>query len=152
MIQLESRPAPAPPLPRHRFTLAKALDGGLARAILTAQERWIAACLPLPERRGYRAARLAARRAMCRLEDDHRGTSPAREPVVAAADRDGRAVAVAVPGPARIGIDLQRRRGAGAFDARFFSTPAEVGLAPNDLAVQRALKVAAWDALALSGE
>src|SRR5688500_14007121 len=117
-------PRATPPIPlrmpaRAPFMAATAVDGPRARTTLSAAERRIGAQLPSAQRRrDYRVGRLAARRALGRLRETEGA-------VVSVAHRDGLAVAAAVAGPARVGVDLERRFSVSPPEGRFFLTPAE---------------------------
>ncbi len=149
----------------------------LAGVGLTRGERRECAALVDRARRGdYRAARLAAKRAVARLGGRGAGDAGALRrvsarrragapPLVRArapggawralpvalslAHEDGRAAAAAAAPGTRVGVDVAR---AGAIDAahvRYFATAAERRRGPRDAAALWALKEAAWKALAL---
>lgn len=139
------------PRPRHCLVVATALDDAIAGDTLTPEESWISSVLQPAERRSYRAGRLAARRALSALERNQQGTAPLHEPVLAVAENDGRAVAVAVPGPARLGVGLERGRSIDSAEVRPYFSPLEAMAGAHDAAVQSALKQAAWRALQRHG-
>jgi len=68
---------------------------------------------------------------------------------VSLAHRDGLAAAVAAPGGARIGVDVERAGAIAGSHVRWFAHPAERERGPRDAAALWALKEAAWKALAL---
>jgi 4'-phosphopantetheinyl transferase EntD len=160
---------------RLRCTLALA-DAGEAPCgdrWLTAPERRQCAALPsAAQRADYRAARLAARRAVG--GDDAEGAPacpvavlrrPGRAPSVwrrcprdgwrpaavalSLAHRDGRAAAVSAPRGARVGVDVERVGAVAPEHVRLFASPDERAAGPADPAALWALKEAVWKALRL---
>ena len=125
------------------YVLALGLDGPTAAACLTPAERRACAALPSDvRRRDWRAGRLAAKRAV------RAARLPAARLTLSIAHVAGRAAAVAVPAPGRVGIDLERAGAVRAAQARYFLTRAERRLARRlGLTVLWTLKEAAWKAL-----
>lgn len=122
-----------------------ALDGPLAAAALTRAERCACAALPGPARRAdWRAGRLAAKRAV------QTAGLPAVRLTLSISHVAGRGAAIAVPAPARVGIDLERAGAVRPAHARYFVTRVEQRLARRlGLTALWTLKEAAWKALDL---
>lgn len=160
---------------RLRCTLALA-DAGGARGDdrwLTPPERRQCAALPsAAQRADYRAARLAAKRAVAGGEAGRVPACPiavlrrpGRAPSVwrrcprggwrradvalSLAHRDGRAAAVSAPPGARVGVDVERVGAVAAEQVRYFAAPDERDAGPPDPAALWALKEAVWKALRL---
>lgn len=160
---------------RSRCTLA-IVDAGE----VPCDDRWLSAperrqCGALPsaaQRADYRAARLAAKRALagadaerlpgCRIAVLRRpGRAPAvwrRGPrdgwrradvVVSLAHRDGRAAAASAACGVRVGVDVERIGAVAPEHARHFAAPDERETGPADPAALWALKEAVWKALRL---
>ena len=127
---------------------ALALDGPLAAACLTAAERRACAALPgAVRRRDWRAGRLAAKRAV------HAAGLPAGRLTVSISHVAGRGAAIAVPAPARVGIDLERTRTVRRNQARYFLRSDERALARRlGLTAMWSLKEAAWKACGASAD
>jgi 4'-phosphopantetheinyl transferase EntD len=128
-----------------RTPYALALDGPLAAACLTAAERRACAALPgAARRRDWRAGRLAAKRAV------QAAGLPAARLTLCISHVAGRGAAIAVPAPARVGIDLERAGAVRPAHARYFVTRVERRLARRlGLTALWTLKEAAWKALDL---
>ena len=166
---------PRPTAGRIRCTLALVDAGEIPR-----DDRWLSGperrqCAALPsagQRADYRAARLAARRAVAAHDGvDGRGCAlavlrrPGRAPAVwrrcardgwrpagvalSLAHRDGRAAAVRAPAGARVGVDVERVGAVAPGHVRWFAGPAEREAGPADPAALWALKEAVWKALRL---
>ena len=155
---------------------AIATDGREARSALTPSERATCASIAgAQQRRNWRAGRLAAKRAVQQMVDESEarqidvGSSRAAPPtlmildaegrrrelevVVSISHRDGRAVAAAVPGGLRVGVDLEPARAVPRRLARYFLSREELGRAGcGDVTVLWTLKEAVWKALRLGGE
>jgi 4'-phosphopantetheinyl transferase EntD len=125
-----------------RTSYALALDGPLAAACLTAAERRACAALrSAARRRDWRAGRLAAKRAV------HAAGLPAARLTLSISHVAGRGAAIAVPAPARVGIDVERAGAVRPAQARYFLTRAERRLARRlGLTALWTLKEAAWKA------
>jgi len=128
-----------------RTPYALALDGPPVAADLTRAERHACAALPGAARRAdWRAGRLAAKRAV------EAAGLPAAWLTLSIAHVAGRGAAIAVPAPARVGIDLERTGAVRPAHARYFVTRVERRLARRlGLTALWTLKEAAWKALDL---
>ncbi len=157
--------------------VAEAREAHAGRGLTRGERRECAALAGRARRDDYRAARLAAKRAVARLGHGPgadgvgalRRVSARRRPGAAPAVRtrapggawragavalslaheDGRAAAAAAPAGARVGVDVARAGAVDAAHVRYFATAAERRRGPRDAAALWALKEAAWKALAL---
>ena len=135
---------------RWRVAIARADEAPAGDDWLAPAER--AACARLATaaaRDDYRASRLAARRAVARLDP----APTARAFALSLSHRLGRGAAVATAAPGmRVGVDLELAGSVAPDRARYFLTPRERDAAAagrRDLAALWTLKEAAWKALAV---